>query len=79
MQSVYSTASRLGKILFLNEFELIYLHSRTAIVSVQLNGFNYCDLALIIQFNIYDLFVHSEGITSILIITNYSIQHVIPL
>ena len=49
----------------LNELELIYLHARIVIVSTQLNGFNYCYLALIIVFNINHLFVDSEVVTSI--------------
>ena len=47
-------------ILFLNEFELICLHTGIGIVSVQLNGFNYCDLTLIFLFNINHLFKHRQ-------------------
>ena len=50
---------------FLNELELICLHTSIAIVSTQLNSFNYCFLKLIILFNINPLFVHSEVVTSI--------------
>ena len=52
---------------FLNELELICLHSNIAIVSTQLNGFNYCYLALIIQFNVNHLFTDKKVITSIAI------------
>ena len=34
--------NRLQVISFLNELELIYLHTNIAIVSTQLNGLNYC-------------------------------------
>ena len=37
-------------ILFLNELEQICSHIKFPIVSKQLNGFNYCYLALIIQY-----------------------------
>ena len=47
-------------ILFLNELELNCLHTNIAIVSTQLNGFNYCDLTQIFLLNINHLFVHSE-------------------
>ena len=50
---------------FLNE--LIYLRTSIAIVSIQLNGFNYCYLTLITQFNIIHLFEDSEVIISIAI------------
>ena len=43
------------------------LHSSISIVSIQLNGFNYCYLTLIILFNINNLFVHSEVVTIIAI------------
>ena len=46
----------LSVISFLNEPELIHLHTRIAIVSTQLNGFNYCSQTPIIQFNINHLF-----------------------
>ena len=52
---------------FLNELELIYLLIHFAIVFTQLNGFNYCYLALIILFNINDLFADSEMVTRIAI------------
>ena len=51
---------------FLNELELICLHTSIAIVSTQLNGLNYCYLTLLILFNINHLFVHSEVATSII-------------
>ena len=61
---------------FLNKLEPICLHTRIAIVSTWLNGFNYCYLTQIILFNINHLFAHSEVATSITILnTNYSIQH----
>ena len=50
---------------FLNELELIHLHTSIAIVSTQLNGFNYCYLTPIILFNINYLFAHSKLVTSI--------------
>ena len=52
---------------FLNELELICLHTCIVIVSRQLNGFNYCYLTLIILFNINYLFAHSEMVLSIAI------------
>ena len=52
---------------FLNEEEYIFLHSSIAIVSTQLNSFNYCSLTLIILFNINHLFAHCEVFTSIAI------------
>ena len=36
--------------------ELICLHTSIAIISTQLNGFKYCDLTLLILFNINHLF-----------------------
>ena len=39
------------------------MHIIIAIVSTGLTGINYCYLTLIIQFNIYHLFVHSEVVT----------------
>ena len=54
-------------ILFLNELELIYLHSSIAIVSIQLNGFKYSNRTLIILFNINNLFADIEVVTSIVI------------
>ena len=50
----------LSVISFLDELELISLHTNIAIVSTQLNGFNYCYLAPIILFNINHLFTHRE-------------------
>ena len=52
---------------FLNGFELVCLHTNMAIVSTQLNGFNYCYLTLIILFNINHLFTDSDVATSIAI------------
>ena len=46
-----------------------------AIVSTQLNGFNYWYLTLIFLFNINHLFADSKVVTSIAIKTNYSTQH----
>ena len=43
------------------------LQTSTAIVSIQLNGCNYCYLTLIIQFNINHLFADCEVDTSIAI------------
>ena len=57
----------LSVISFLNELELIYLHTSVAIVSTQLNGFNYCYLSLTIIFNINHLFAYNEVVTSIAI------------
>ena len=45
------------------------------IVTTQLNGFNYCYLIQIILLNMNHLFAHLEVVTSIAIITNYSIQY----
>ena len=45
---------------FLNELELICLHTSIAIDSTPLNGFNYCCLTLLFQFNINHLFALSE-------------------
>ena len=42
----------LSVISFLNELQLICLRTSIAIVSIQLNGFNYCYLTRIILFNI---------------------------
>ena len=42
----------LSVILFLNDLQLIRLHTSIAIISSQLSDFNYCNLTLIIQFNI---------------------------
>ena len=52
---------------FLNESELIFMHTNFAIVSTQLNGFNYCYLVQIIQFYINRLFAVSEAVTRIAI------------
>ena len=52
---------------FLNKLELICLHTNIAIVSTQLNGFNYCYLTLIILFNINHLFAHIKVVSSIAI------------
>ena len=41
--------------------------SLSSFFSTQLNGFNYCYLALIILFNINHLLAHSEMVTSIAI------------
>ena len=45
--------------------KLICLHTSIAIVSTQLNDFNYCYLTLIILFNINHLFAHSEVVKNI--------------
>ena len=50
---------------FVNELELICLHTSIAIVFTQLNGFNYCYLPLIILFSINHLFAHSKVLPSI--------------
>ena len=50
---------------FKMELELICLHTSSAIVSTQLNGFNNGYLTLIILLNINHLFVYSEVVTSI--------------
>ena len=50
---------------FLNELELICLPINIAMISTQLNGFNYCYLTLIIIFNINHLFADSEVVLSI--------------
>ena len=52
---------------FKNELALICLHSRNAIVSTQLNSFNYCYPTQIILFNINHLFAHSEVVAVIAI------------
>ena len=54
----------LSVISFLNELQLIFLHTSIVIISTWLNGFNYCYLIL---FNINHLFAHSEVVTSIAI------------
>ena len=51
---------------FLNDLELIGLHSTIAIVSTQLNGFNYHYLTLVTLFNINNFFfAYNEVVTSI--------------
>ena len=57
----------LSVILFLNELELICLHTSTAIVFTQLNGFKYRYLTLIILLYINNLFTNSNMVTSIAI------------
>ena len=57
----------LSVISFLNELELICLHSSVAIVTTQLNGFNYCFLTHIILFNMNHLFADSEVVKNIAI------------
>ena len=54
-------------ILFLNEFELICLHTSIAVVYIWLNSFSYCYLTLIILFNINRLYAHSKRVTGIAI------------
>ena len=58
------SAKGLWTISFLNELELICLHSNIAIVSTQLNDFNYCYLTLTILFNVDHLFADSEVLAS---------------
>ena len=41
------------------------MYTSIAIVSTQLNGFNYYYVTLIILFDISHLFAHSEAVTSI--------------
>ena len=57
----------LSVISFLNELELICLHTSIGIVSTQSNDFNYCYLKQLILFNITHLFAQSEVLTSIAI------------
>ena len=52
---------------FLIELKLISLYPSIAMISTQLNGFNYCYLILIIQFNTNHLFADREMVTSIAI------------
>ena len=59
-------AHSLEVISFLNKLEPICLHSTTAMVSTQLNGFKYCYLTIIILVNINLLFVYREVIKSII-------------
>ena len=47
-------------ITFLNELKLICLNDSIAIVSTQLNGFNYCYSTQMILFNINHLFAYSD-------------------
>ena len=49
---------------FLNELQVICLHTSIAIFSTQLNSFNWCYLKLILQFNINHLFAHSDVVKS---------------
>ena len=53
-------------IICLNELELMLLHTSIAIVSTQLNGFNYCYLTVICLFNIDNLFPHTKMVTILL-------------
>ena len=55
----------LSVISFLNKLELVCLNSNFAIVSTQLNGFNYCYVRLITLFNIINLLALSEVVPSI--------------
>ena len=50
---------------FIFKLELICLHTSIDSVFIQLNGFNYCYLTLLILFNINRLFVDSEVVKSI--------------
>ena len=59
----------------LNELELICLHTSIAIVSTQLNGFNYCSQTLIILFNINHSFDTVKWLQVLLCNINYSIPH----
>ena len=52
---------------FLFKSELICLLTSMAIVSAQLNGFNYCNLKLIFHVNINNVIADSEVIISITI------------
>ena len=65
LSSFFFFTHSLYVISFLNEFVLICLHTSIAIVSTQLNSFNYCFLELIILCNINHLFADSKVITSI--------------
>ena len=55
----------LSGILFLNELELICLHTSIAIVCTQLNGFKYCYITPIILFTINHLFAYHDTVSSI--------------
>ena len=50
---------------FLNELELICMHTSMAIVSTQDNSFNYYFLGLIILFDVYPVLANYAGFTSI--------------
>ena len=50
---------------FILKLELISLHTKTATVSTYLNGFNFCNVTIVILFNINHLFGHSEVVTYI--------------
>ena len=52
---------------FLNELELICFHTSIAIVSLQLNGFNYCDLTQMILSDMNHLSAHREAVLPIAI------------
>ena len=52
-------------ILFLNELELICLHTSDATVFTQLIGFKYCYITLKFLFNISHLLAHNEVLTNI--------------
>ena len=58
---------RLSVISFLNELELICLHTCIAIVSTQFSGFNNCYQTCIILFKNYHSFAYGEVVTSITI------------
>ena len=59
---------------FSNELEQIHLYTNISIVSVQLNGFSYCYLTLIISISIICLQI-VKWLQVLLFNTNYSIQH----
>ena len=65
----------LSVISFLNEFELICLHTSTGIVSTNLNDFCHCYYTLVILFNINRLLADSKVVTSIAIYTVRSFAH----
>ena len=58
---------------FLNELQLICLHTCIAVVYTQLNSLNYCYLTLLIIFNNNHLFVDSEVVTVLLCNINNSL------
>ena len=66
---IWFESDSLQVISFLNDLELICLHACIAIVSRQLNGFNYCYITLIILFNSNYLFANNEVVTGILNLT----------